>query len=217
MFALAVRWHLRPDNPCAGVERNAEHPRERYIEPDELARLHIALDQHWDQEVANLLRFLLWTGARSGEAENAEWPQFDSKFARWTKPAHATKQKKLHAVPLAEPVRELLAHIHGLQTVKTNRVFPNVGNHRRVQRHWDEILAAAKIADLRIHDMRHSFASVLANQKIPLQVVGKLLGHSKIATTERYSHLYDDTLGEAAEVAGAALSGKLKLIRGERR
>jgi integrase len=214
MFSLAVRWHLRPDNPCQGVERNAEYARERYIEPDELARLHVALDRHRDQEVANLLRFLLWTGARAGEAENAEWPQFDSRFSRWTKPAHTTKQKKLHLVPLSEPVRKLLAHISELQPVTTNRVFPNIGDHRRVLRHWTEILAAAKIRNLRVHDLRHSFASALANQKIPLQTVSKLLGHAKIATTERYAHLYDDTLGEAAEVAGAALSGKLKLVHG---
>ena len=76
---------------------------------------------------------------------------------------------------------------------------------------------AAQISGLRIHDLRHSSASTLANQKVPLQVVGQLLGHAKISTTERYSHLYQDTLRQATELAGKALAGKLTVVRGGRR
>jgi site-specific recombinase XerD len=75
---------------------------------------------------------------------------------------------------------------------------------------WEQIRAAADLRSVRIHDLRHNFASVLANSGHDLPVVGRLLGHSSIAVTARYAHLYEGTLAKAADTAGAILTGKKK-------
>ena len=204
-FALAVKWRLRPDNPVKGVERNAEYKRERFLTPDELDRLIASLDRYSNQSTADVFRLLLLTGARCGEVLGATWDQFDPGFAVWRKPPHTTKQKKPHAVPLSAPARQILARIWESQEVKHTRVFPNV---KRVQWAWERIRANAGIPDFRIHDLRHSHASALVNAGYELSVIAKMLGHSRIATVERYAHLYPDTLQKAADTVGAILSGK---------
>jgi integrase len=73
MFGLAIKWRLRPDNPCKGVERNREHARKRYLTTDELARLTKAFAEYPDQQAANIFRLLLLTGARRGEVLSAKW------------------------------------------------------------------------------------------------------------------------------------------------
>src|SRR6266566_7813907 len=109
MFALAVRWKMRPDSPVRGVERNIEQKRKRYLSTDELPRLTKALGEHRNQQAADVFRLLLLTGARSGEALSAKWDQFDLGEGVWTKPGATTKQKTDHRVPLSAPARQLLA------------------------------------------------------------------------------------------------------------
>jgi integrase len=218
MFNFAVKRKMRLDNPCKGVERNLEEPRERYLSPSEHARLMAALAAHRHQYIADIFRLALFTGCRIGEAmPGATWSQFDESFTRWTKPASTTKQKKSHTVPLSTPAQQLLERIHRTANGRLT-VFPAVRGSW-LRRQWAEICEAAEIRNLRIHDLRHSYASTLANKKVPLQVVGKLLGHAKIATTERYAHLYQDVLREATEIAGKELSGtgKLTVVPGGRR
>ncbi|HEX6956815.1 MAG TPA: integrase arm-type DNA-binding domain-containing protein, partial [Ferrovibrio sp.] len=86
MFSLAVAWGWRPNNPAKGVERFQEHKRDRWLNADEIARLAKALDKHESQRVANAIRLMLLTGARSGEVLAATWDQFDLERAVWTKP-----------------------------------------------------------------------------------------------------------------------------------
>ncbi len=93
MFALAVKWGWRPDNPARGIERNPEEKRHRYLSPAELVKLIEALSTIGDQQGANVIRLLMLTGARSGEAMSATWDQFDLKEGVWTKPGSTTKQK----------------------------------------------------------------------------------------------------------------------------
>jgi integrase len=173
------------------------------------------LAAHRHQYIADIFRLTLYTGCRIGEAVHATFSQFDESFATWTKPASTTKQKKTHSVPLSTPAQQLLERIHRAANGRPT-VFPIV-NGSWLRRQWGEVCEAAQISGLRIHDLRHSYASTLANQKVPLQVVGQLLGHAKISTTERYSHLYQDTLRQATELAGKALAGKLTVVRGGRR
>ena len=106
MFALAVRWAMRPDNPCKHVERNQETKRKRYLSADEFVRLTTALAAHPDKQAANIIRLLLLTGARRGEVLAAKWADIDLGTGTWTKPGATTKQKTDHAVPLS-------AHRHG--------------------------------------------------------------------------------------------------------
>ena len=209
MFTLAIKWKLRTDHPCKGVERNREHDRKRYLRPDELARLTSALAEDPNQQAADVFRLLLLTGARKGEALSATWDQFDLVVGVWTKPHALTKQKSEHRIPLSAPARQLLARLHK-QNEGSPWVFPGRrGQHREDTKYaWARICKAAGITGLRIHDLRHSYASTLAGAGFSLPTIGALLGHSMPSTTARYAHLMDDPLRQATERAGAIISGQ---------
>jgi integrase len=219
MFSLAVRWRWRPDNPVKGVERNQEHKRQRYLSGEELARLTVALAAHDDRQAANIVRLLLLTGARRGEALQARWDQFDLGAGVWTKPGATTKQKTAHRVPLSGPARQLLSDLHAeaeAAAKKTRRdvpefIFPSrsaMGHRITIKKDWAALCIAAKISGARLHDCRHTYASVLASAGLSLPIIGALLGHSNPQTTARYAHLLDDPLRAATERAGAIISGK---------
>jgi integrase len=212
MFSLAIiEWGMRPEpNPCRGLERNKESKRERYLSKEELGRLLDALNAYPIPKFANVFRLLLLTGARAGEAISATWDQFrlEASGGVWTKPASSTKVKKDHTIPLSAPARKLLADMHAKREQGEARVFPKIAEVTKLHPHWAKILAAAKISGLRIHDLRHSYASILASAGTPLLTIGKLLGHEQIATTQRYSHLINDALSKAAETAGSVIMGE---------
>jgi integrase len=203
MFELAKRWGMVERNPCESVERNPEQKRKRYLSGEELARLTVALAAHPDRQAANIIRMLLLTGARSGEVMGLRWDAVEAGI--WTKPASTTKQKADHVVPLSAPAQQLLAGIERTSEF----VFPGMGNtgHKRdIQKSWQTICRSAGITKpLRIHDLRHSFASQLASTGASLSLIGALLGHSSPNTTARYTHLYDDPLRKAVESVGAAI------------
>jgi integrase len=210
MFSLAIRWQYRVDNPCRGVEKNPEHRRERYLSSDELARLGAALAKHKDKAAANIFRLLLVTGARRGEVQAARWADFDLERGTWTKPASTTKQAKLHRIPLNAPAQLLLAGLRKTAATDAEYLFPGrFGGHRvELKMDWATVRRAARLRDLRIHDLRHSFASTLAGSGHSLPIIGALLGHSQAATTARYAHLADDPLRKASETAGAIIDNK---------
>jgi integrase len=209
MFTLAIKWRLRTDHPCKSVERNREHFRKRYLRPDELIRLTKALADDPNQQAADVFRLLLLTGARKGEALSATWDQFDLVAGVWTKPHALTKQKTDHRIPLSAPARQLLARLHQ-QSEGLPWVFPGRrGRHREDTKYaWARICKTAGITGLRVHDLRHSYASTLAGAGVSLPTIGALLGHSMPSTTARYAHLMDDPLRAATERAGAIIAGK---------
>jgi integrase len=208
MFTLAIRWEMRTDNPAKGVERNPEEPRCRFLSGDELQRLTEALAAHPDQQAANVLRLLLLTGARRGEVLEARWDQFNLATGVWTKPSSHTKQKREHRVPLSTPVRQLLAEIK--RGNASPYLFPGqdgAGPRGGIYPSWAELRETAQLDGVRIHDLRHTFASVLASEGSSLPLIAALLGHSRVATTHRYAHLFDDPLRAATERAGAIITG----------
>jgi integrase len=210
MMTLAIKWRLRTDNPCKGLERNPEIKRKRYLTGDELARLTRALAEYPDQHTANVFRLLLLTGARKGEVLGARWEQFDLDNRQvWVKPAATTKTKIEHEVPLGDGALTLLKAMRKAEP-DAEYLFPGrsgSGHLANIKKHWPVICKRAGITGLRIHDMRHSYASFLASAGYSLPVIGALLGHSQPQTTARYAHLLDDPLREAANKVGALLSG----------
>jgi len=219
MFALAILWRMRADSPVRGVQRNQETKRKRYLSGDELQRLTNALAEYPNKEVADALRLLLLTGARKGEVLSATWSQFDFGEGTWTKPSANTKQKTEHQVPLSTPARQLLAQIRKRNRA-TSFVFPGPGptGHRtHLKRDWARVCKAADIVGLRVHDLRHSYASQLASAGVGLHVIGSLLGHTQAQTTHRYAHLLDSALRSATERVGAIISGKPEIRKGRRR
>ncbi len=213
MFSLSMKWRLRSDNPCRGVERFDEDKRERYLTGDERARLLVALQEHTEKgavqaQTVNGFRLAMLTGARIGECLSAPWSQFDLDAGTWTKPSAHTKQKKTHRVPLSAPALQLLSDLH--DKAATEWLFPNPkgdGPQRDYKHSWAVIIKAAKIANLRVHDLRHSFASEGASVGLSLPMIGALLGHTNPATTARYAHLLDDPLREATEAIGRRVAG----------
>jgi integrase len=213
MFTMAIRWQWRTDNPCRAIERNQEHKRRRYLTADELARLTQALAGHRDQQAANIVRLLLLTGARRGEVLAARWTDFGAGFQIWSKPGATTKQKTEHQVPLNAPARQLLAELRPQVPADVEWLFPangHAGGYRRdVKYAWQSLCATAGINGARVHDLRHTYASVLASAGHGLKIIGELLGHTQPGTTDRYAHLFDDPVRQATEHAGAILSGQL--------
>jgi integrase len=220
MFALAILWGVRTNSPVRGVQRNQETKRKRYLSGDELVRLTKALAEYHNKEAADALRLIMLSGARKGEVLSATWDQFDLTAGTWTKPGATTKQKTEHYVPLNGPARQLLTQ----RPRDTRFVFPGpgpTGYRTHLKRDWALVCKAAGITGLRIHDLRHSFASQLASAGIGLHVIGGLLGHSRPETTHRYAHLFDDALRAATEAVGAVIIGSpaadVVPLKGQRR
>jgi integrase len=214
MFSLAVRWRMRDDSPARAIERNYEAKRKRYIKPEELERLVAALASYPAQQVANVFRLLLLTGARRGEVLAIEWGALDLGAGIWTKAGSTVKQKTDHVVPLSAPARLLLSEMQDeymrLHPKKPlpRYVFPGSGERGHVvevKKAWRSICKAAGITGLRIHDLRHSFASQLASGGASLPLIGSLLGHTNPATTARYTHLFDNPQRSAVERVGAVV------------
>ena len=221
VFALAVKWGMRIDNPTKGITRFQEQKRQRYLRGDEIARLTDVLATHPNRAHANAVRLLLLTGARRGEVLSATWSQIDFDAGTWTKPSSHTKQKRTHVVPLAPSALRLLAEIKaeaeaawarirqyaktaGRTSKPSPFIFPvNDGHLTDVKTFWAAACAEAGIEGARLHDLRHTYASVLASEKLSLPIIGALLGHSNPNTTARYSHLFDAPLREATTAAAA--------------
>ena len=238
MFNLAIKWKMRADNPVKGVERNDEEKRAHYLDPEkELPRLASALAEHDDKQASDIIRLLLLTGARRGEVQAMRWDQLDLDRASWTKPSAHTKQKKTHHAVLSDAavhlLRGLRADAEEVAKAKgaevSEWVFPSDGEtgHRvEIKKNWAAVCKAAGITRTvmekdstgrmravikhaaRIHDLRHSYASILASAGLSLPIIGALLGHTQPATTARYAHLFNDPLRKAAEQAAAVITGK---------
>jgi integrase len=210
MFALSIKWGMRNDNPCRGIERNTEYNRERYLSADELARLTKALAESPDKDVADAIRLLLFSGARKNEVLTMKWADVDLTAGTWKKPANMSKTKKANEVELSAPARMLLVERMGRKADGEEYVFPGRGNGahhgRDIWHTWRKLCKAADISDLRIHDLRHSFASELVSAGYSLPMIGSLLGHRNVQTTARYSHLYRDARREAVERVGAVVT-----------
>jgi integrase len=204
MFNLAIKWQWRADNPGKGVERNPENKRERYLSPIETNRLNEALVKHPDQDAANAIRLLLFTGCRCGELLKAKWSEFDLEAGTWTKPSAHTKQKKNHTIPLSP------AAISVLNTMVIDGDFlfsgRSCGHRVNLRGAWAKIRKDAGIPEVRMHDLRHSFASYGASLGLSLPMIGALLGHTQAQTTQRYAHLMLDPLRQAVGRIGEAIS-----------
>jgi integrase len=206
-FSLAVLRKWRTDNPCRGIQRNEEHPRENYLDGDKLDRLTKVLAVYPDRRAANIVKLALLTGARRGELFAARWDQIDIEQGLWIKPSSHTKTKRTHRLQLSAPARLLLAEMKS--TARSDYLFPGKGTDHvtDIKKAWAAICRTAEIEGTRFHDLRHTHASLLRDGGADLLTIGTLLGHTQQQTTRRYTHLFDDKLRAATERVGAVLAG----------
>jgi len=199
-FNKAIYWELAHSNPAVGVAKNPEASRHRYLDQAEWLRFLTALSACKDTPASLAVHFLLLTGARRGEVFKAQWDQIDLVDEVWTKPSAHTKQKRLHRVPLSNAAIEVLRRARKLSN--GTYVFPGANGKALtdLKRTFQGICKAAEIEGLRIHDLRHSFASALVSRGTTLPVIGSLLGHTQVSTTARYSHLSDSAMRHAANL-----------------
>ena len=211
MFNLAERWGVRPDNtnPVRHIGKYAESKKERYLTADEFERLATALSEAERKEAENpfviaAIRLLVLTGARLGEILSLRWADVNFEHGMLLLGDSKTGRKTIF---LSKPAMELLNRLPRLSGNPYVIVGSRHGQHlKNLQKPWGRIRGAAKLPDVRIHDLRHSFASIAAASGMSLPVIGKLLGHTKSATTERYSHLAADPLKAANEAIGQQLA-----------
>ena len=198
---LAIRWQWIKNNPADGFKRNIEQPRHRYLSQDEISRLLREADNIDDKIAPVVIRLLLLTGARLGEVLKAKWEHFDLEEGIWTKPSSHTKQKLLHRVPLSGEAILILKKLK--KSSESEYLFPtkNGTPKKDIKWSWGKIIKAANLEDIRLHDLRHTYASVLASEGLSLPIIGQLLGHTQAQTTQRYAHLYDGPLRKATSIA----------------
>ncbi len=214
MFGLAERWGLRPpgSNPCRGIDRFPEKRRERFLSGGEIARLGAVLEEEEPHEtfVVLAIRLLLLTGARRDEVLTLRWADVDFERSALRLPDSKTGAKVIPLGPAALALLAMAPRLEGNPYVIPGR---RVGGRLvGLQRPWARIRERAGLGDVRLHDLRHSFASVGAAAGLGLPILGAILGHRNHATTARYAHLDDDPRRTAAtrisdEIA-AALSGR---------
>jgi len=170
----------------------------------ELREVH-GLATHPRRAACRIAMFLLSTGSRLNEALGAQWDQIDLAQRVWRIPASNSKSKRMRPVPLNETALEVLEQVQGRHP---QWVFVNPRSRTRFKTlhgAWYEIREEAGMPWLRIHDLRHTYASLLVNSGRSLYEVQNLLGHSSPQVTQRYSHMNTETLLDASEVASRRL------------
>jgi integrase len=199
IYNVAIMWGRVEKNPARGIRMHQENnQRHRYLSGDELKRFIAAASAEANRTAADALCLLLATGTRREEALQAKWQDIDLEQQRWFLPK--TKSGKSRFVLLNEMAMHILR-----SRIRTDSPFVFPGRHDRMKplnnphKAFRRILAHAKIADLRVHDLRHTFASLAINQGASLYEVQHLLGHANSTTTTRYAHLASDRLRQASE------------------
>lgn len=207
-YAEALHLRRKGSNPCRGMPRYKRDPMERYLSPLEYRRVAAALRDEEDERPAEvaIIRLLVYTGARIGEVRDLQWewvkpPRLelpDSKTGPKTIWLNSQALAILDAVPKREDCPFVFPNRRGAAPV-------NLDNW------WLIFRRRCALPDVRIHDLRHSFASTAIMDNVPLATIGKLLGHLLPETTAKYAHLSDDVIADAAQRISGSLAQAIGL------
>ena len=215
MLSFAIKRGLRSNNPAAGITPYRENRRERFLSEAEIARAADGITAAEESGkigpfAAAGLRLCLFTGARSGEITSIQWSQIDWERRLIRLPDSKTNEPK--TIHLSDAAIGILRDVP--------RVGPYVVAGGRRNRPYAHLTRAWGIArkhvgldDVRLHDLRHSYASLALGRGVPLAVIGKLLGHKNPATTQRYAHLARDAVQTVNDELGAAMQAAIKKLR----
>lgn len=209
MFNLAEAWAERPrnSNPCVDVAKYPENKRERFLSPDELARLAKAINEAERDGLhphgIAVLRLLVMTGARKGEILSLRWDEVDANHAIVLKRDSKTGRK---GIPISMTASEFIQRLP--RDSASPWVFPAAhgdSHYQGLTKVWLDVRKRADLEDVRIHDLRHTFASLAVGGGASLPVIGRILGHTQTQTTQRYAHLADDPVRRVIEATSDSL------------
>jgi len=234
-FAWGSGRGLLPEghvNPARGVERYKEHARERFLTSEELARLGDALREGeteglpWRGEFESkhtpkeenrrtvldpfaiaAIRLLILTGARLREILDAQWQQVDFERGILFLPDSKTGPKPVYLGAAALAILASLPRLEGNPHIIAG--LKDGAARADLKKPWAAVTKASGLEGLRIHDLRHSFASFGAGASLGLPIIGRLLGHTQAATTHRYAHLDADPMRRAAETIGSTIAAAM--------
>ncbi|NHN89454.1 site-specific integrase [Acetobacter conturbans] len=210
MFSLADLWGIRQDgiNPCRGVRRYKEEKRERFLTGEEYARLGNSLDNATDMpEAAFAIRLLTLTGCRLREIQTLQWAHVFLDQAELRLPDSKTGAK---IVQIGHAAVEILKSIPRLDDNPYVITGYKQGSYLTdLQRPWRRIRKTAGLGSVRIHDLRHSFASDALEMGADLTMIGRMLGHSDIKTTARYAHLKRENVKLSTDKVSERISSAL--------
>lgn len=219
MFNLAEKWGLLPDgqNPCRHIERFPERRRERFLSPAELNRLGQVLSELEDSraEDSNVIlavRLLVLTGCRLSEILKLRWSEVQLEKAQLWLEDSKTGRKAVWLPPQAVALLRSHTRLDGNPFVIRG---VREGSHLvNLQKPWRRIRKQAGLEGVRLHDLRHTFASMAASKGLSLPMIGALLGHRNTATTARYAHLANEAAQQAANVTGLAIAEAFQIKAG---
>ena len=214
MLTKAERWGLRIEgsNPSRKGDKFKERSRERFLSEVEIARLGSALATA-DREASPpsaiaAIRLLILTGARKSEILTLEWRSVRLDRMLLELPDSKTGAKVIY---LNAPAAQLLSNLPRIAGNPYVLPGERAGGHIvAIEKTWCRVRSEAGLDDVRIHDLRHSYAAVGAAAGFSLPLIGALLGHSEVATTQRYAHLADDPVRRANEAIGARIAAALQ-------
>ena len=205
---LAVQWEMLEKNPLKGIELYmVDNQLENYLDQEQLARLVDVLRTDENRMVCCIIMFLISTGARLNEALTATWKNVSIEGGVWKVDASLSKSKKSRSIPLNDSALWVLEQLESKG--KSAYLFPSPvkakddkdAAYTTITRAWYRLRKKAKVPNVRLHDLRHSFASMLVSGGRSLYEVQQILGHSDPKVTMRYAHLSAKALQEAANAA----------------
>lgn len=215
ILSYAVREEIIDKNPASGAASSPQNFRERFLSQTEIDRLYASLrreeEEFGHKHGISIIRLLLLTGCRKSEIEGLKWSELDLQrgFFYFRKSKTGAK-----VIPMAAEARDILANY--IRTSGSDYVFPasqtrlsNKGLDKPyvgTPRIWTKVRKRADLHGVRLHDLRHTFASVAADRGLNLPMIGALLGHSQPSTTARYAHLANESLQKASALVSSALS-----------
>ena len=215
IFNLARKWKIPgvKENPTFGLNTAPDVQRDRFLSPEETQRLIASINIDENRSAAQTIMLLLLTGARRNEVSHAKWDYVD--WERRTLLVPISKTGRPRVIALNGRAMALLRAIPKLDD--NPYIFPSPITGRpcpSLHFPWTRIKDRAGLDGVRLHDLRHSFASFLVNEGVSLYVVQGLLGHTQPRTTQRYAHLAQHTLNNAAEVVAQVIGGATQRASG---
>ncbi len=216
-LSWAIDQELMPGpNPAAGVRLYADARRDRYLTADEIGRLLLVLEadaqERGDWTAHDVIKLLLFTGARRGNVQRMRWQDVDWQLRRWLVPASDTKTARMYNVALPPGAIAILERRRAEVPTSCPWVFPGRPDQdteaaalTTIKGHWSRIRERAELPGVRLHDLRHTAASMLINAGASLAIVAHQLGHARTETSSRYAHLVDEVVRAAVDRATASL------------